>query len=137
MLRKIEGGRRRGRQRMRWLDGITDSMGMSLSNSGSWWWIGRPGVLQSMGSQRVGHDWEIELNWTESELRHFRLFVVNYQALFPPLACDKNVWCGCLYFYEAHTHLHTNPSMHSHWNQEFRLHAKIEHMLGPSVICKI
>ena len=31
MLRKIEGGRRRGRQRMRWLDGITDSMGMSLS----------------------------------------------------------------------------------------------------------
>jgi len=30
-------------------------------NSGSWWWTGRPGVLQSMGSQRVGHDWEIEL----------------------------------------------------------------------------
>ena len=34
-------------------------------NSGSWWWTGRPGVLQFMGSQRVGHDWATELNWTE------------------------------------------------------------------------
>ena len=34
-------------------------------NSGSWWWTGRPGMLKSMGSQRVGHDWMTELNWTE------------------------------------------------------------------------
>ena len=34
--------------------------------SGSWWWTGRPGVLQSMGSQRVGHDWVTELNWTDA-----------------------------------------------------------------------
>ena len=34
-------------------------------NSGSWWWTGRPGVLQFMGSQRVGHDWATELNWIE------------------------------------------------------------------------
>ena len=34
-------------------------------NSGSWWWIGRPGMLKSMGSQRVRHDWATELNWTE------------------------------------------------------------------------
>ena len=34
-------------------------------NSGSWWWTGRPGVLQSMGSQGVRHDWETELNWSE------------------------------------------------------------------------
>ena len=33
-------------------------------NSGSWWWTGRPGMLQSMGSQRAGHDWVTELNWT-------------------------------------------------------------------------
>ena len=33
-------------------------------SSGSWWWTGRPGVLQSMGSWRVGHDWATELNWT-------------------------------------------------------------------------
>ena len=36
-------------------------------NSGSWWWTGKPGVLQSMGSQRDGHDWATELNWTECE----------------------------------------------------------------------
>ena len=34
-------------------------------NSGSWWWTVSPGVLQSMGSQSVGHDWATELNWTE------------------------------------------------------------------------
>ena len=34
-------------------------------NSGSWWWTGRPGTLQFMGSQRVRHDWATELNWTE------------------------------------------------------------------------
>ena len=35
-------------------------------NSGSWWWTGRPGVLRFMGSQRVGHDWASELNWTDT-----------------------------------------------------------------------
>ena len=34
-------------------------------NSGGWWWTGRPGMLQSMGSQRVRHDWMTELNWCE------------------------------------------------------------------------
>ena len=35
------------------------------ANSGSWRWTGKPGVLQSMGSQRVRHDWATELNWTD------------------------------------------------------------------------
>ena len=35
-------------------------------NSGSWWWTGRPGMLQSMGSQRIGHDSATQLNWTMS-----------------------------------------------------------------------
>ena len=39
-----------------------------LVNSGSWWWTGSPGVLQSMGSQRVGHNWVTELNWTELKI---------------------------------------------------------------------
>ena len=56
MLGKTEGGRRRGQQRMRWLDGITNSKDMSLSELWELVWIGKPGVLQSMVSQRVGYD---------------------------------------------------------------------------------
>ena len=67
MLGKIEGRRRRGQHRMRWLDGITDSMDMSLSElwemrDGKSWWTGRPGVLRFMGSQRVRQEWVTELN---------------------------------------------------------------------------
>ena len=64
MLGKIEGRRRRGQQRMGWLDGITARWTWVWVDSGSWWWTGRPGVLWFTGSQRVGHDWATELNWT-------------------------------------------------------------------------
>ena len=43
-------------------------------NSGSWWWTGRPGVLQSMGSQRIGHNWATEPNWTVLGLVAVRAF---------------------------------------------------------------
>ena len=70
MLGKIEGRRRRGRQRMRWLDGITDSMHMGL---GRLWQLvmdreaWRAAVY---GWQRVRHDWATELNWTEKPNIH-------------------------------------------------------------------
>ena len=56
MLEKIEGRKRRVQQRMRWLDGITDSMILSLSKLWEMVKEGKPGVLQSMRSQRVGDD---------------------------------------------------------------------------------
>ena len=64
MLGKTEDRRRRGQQRMRCLDGITDSMDMSLGKLQELWWAGRPGMLRFMGSQRVKHNWVTELNWT-------------------------------------------------------------------------
>ena len=127
MLGKIEGGRRRGWQRMRWLDGLTDSMDMSLSNSGSWCWTGKPGVLQSMGSQRVGHNWATELNWLTSQSltgwvaltttdKYFRTFqeatilrLRYWQGWFfrglSPWLVD-----GCLLPLSLHGHLSVSPS---------------------------
>ena len=64
MLGKIEGRRRRGRQRMSWWMASPTQWTWAWVNFGSWWWTGRPGVLQSMGSQGVRHDWVTELNWT-------------------------------------------------------------------------
>ena len=70
MLGGIGGRRRRGDDRgwNGWMASLTQWTWVWV-NSGSWWWTGRPGVLQFMGSQRVGHNWVTELNWKASSLR--------------------------------------------------------------------
>ena len=63
MLWKIQGRRRREwRGSDGWMASPTQWIWVWM-NSRSWWWTGRPGMLRSMGSQRVGHDWATELNW--------------------------------------------------------------------------
>ena len=90
-------------------------------NTGSWWWTGRPGVLQSVGSQRVAHDWATELNWTEwnenseplkhpkrtlqewfmSKATHGLSFPSNPQIcpLSPPPENSLACWSLCLWFF--------------------------------------
>jgi len=55
----------KGTQRMRLLDSFTTQWTWVWEGFRSWWWTGKTGVLQSMGLQRVGHDWGTELNWAE------------------------------------------------------------------------
>ena len=74
MLGKIEGRRRREHRRWDgWMASLTQWTWVWV-NSGSWWWTRRPGVLQFVGSQRVGHNWATELNWSISPRLKSRLF---------------------------------------------------------------
>ena len=68
ILGKIEGRRRRGQQRMRWLDNITDSMDVNLSKLQELVKAGEPGVLQSVGLQRIRQDLMTEQHNAQSHL---------------------------------------------------------------------
>ena len=67
-------------------------------SSGSWWWTGKPGVLQSMGSQRVGHEWVIELNWIFPLSSRFLCLV--QEGLYPSMVMKYSpiVLIICSYF---------------------------------------
>ena len=67
MLGKIEGRRKEDDRGDGWRASPTQWTWVWAS-SRSWWWTGRPGMLQSMGSQRVRHDWATELNWRRAEV---------------------------------------------------------------------
>ena len=69
------GGEEDGRGWDGWMSSPTQWIWNWVS-SGSWWWAGKSGVLQSMGSQRIGQDWEAELNWSLSTVEKFRQFSV-------------------------------------------------------------
>ena len=69
-------------------------------NSGSWWWTGRPGVLQFMGLQRVRHDWATELSWTTLYALqihfhfHSKLYIPRLPELTPDLLMGKYLLRG-------------------------------------------
>ena len=76
MLGRVEGGKRRGWKWDGWMVSPTQWRWVWV-NSGSWWWTGRPGVLQSMWSQRVGHDWATELDWGDEQNNETNIYPVH------------------------------------------------------------
>ena len=88
ILGKIEGRRRRGHNRGwdGWMASLPQWTWVWV-NSGSWWWTGRPGMLQFMGLQRVRHNWTAELNWTATLVRPRRqtrnFFFFECKLFFP------------------------------------------------------
>ena len=88
ILRKIEGRKRRGWQRMRGRMASLTWWTWVWVDSGSWWWTGRPGMLQSMGSQSVRHYWATELNSWRVRVSVWKVFrkpmpfTVNFVILF-------------------------------------------------------
>ena len=106
-------------------------------NSGSWWWTGRPCVLQFRGLQRVGHDWVTELNWTDA-------CVCVYIYIY--ISSASQIWKthyatipyrskGIVYvMHLSHKLPHSNPSVNSYFLVIFATIAS-KHKLWMSLLC--
>ena len=90
MLGKIEGRKRRGRQRMRWLDGITNSRTWVWVDSGSWWWTGRPGGAVVHG---VAKSWTWLGDWTELYCILPKAFSASIEMITWFLFFSLLIWC--------------------------------------------
>ena len=86
------GGEGNNRGRDGWVASLTRWAWVWV-NSGSWWWTGRPGVLRFMGSQRVRHKWETELNWTESETTVAHSFMQYFIWFLVFIILKKQLLC--------------------------------------------
>ena len=125
MLGKIEGGKRRGWQRMSWLDGIMMRWTWVWVGSGSWWWTGKPDVLQSIRSQRVGHDWVTERNWICFHL-------------YPVIVQDVSQSYILTYFPDLLKHWGTLPFPSHCWMVGQSLLLSLvsnQNQIGPSISC--
>ena len=94
--------------------------GRELANSRSWWWTGRPDMLQSMGSKRVGHDWATELNWTVIMYLHLEFLqnFISYSSVNSitqscPTLCDP-IYCSTPGL-PVHHKLPEFTQTHVHW----------------------
>ena len=85
-------------------------------NSGSWWWTGRPSMLQFMGSQNIGHDWATELNWTEDPVQHCGASILDCEVHMEWPDTEEipvqKLYCGRGHYNETCTPGHVEGLLH-------------------------